>query len=129
MKRSMEPNTTRWIMIGRCFSPSAANVFQVQNVRAAGSQAEWYRTARFFRWNPPDGSRSSVHRMHRLPHSLHKAVPDHPVHALKRVGSHLPVFITSHAVFRTGGQLYMIFKAEQAVNLIDQFCNAFDLIA
>ena len=23
MKRSMEPNTTRWIMIGRCFSPSA----------------------------------------------------------------------------------------------------------
>ena len=23
MKRSIEPNTTRWIMIGRCFSPSA----------------------------------------------------------------------------------------------------------
>ena len=32
---------------------------------AAGSQAGWYRTATFFRWSLPDGSRSSGHRMRR----------------------------------------------------------------
>src|SRR5699024_2772330 len=46
----------------------------------------------------------------------------------ERVCRHLPVFIASHAVLRTGGELYMIFKSKQAVNLIDQFYNAFDLI-
>ena len=33
MKRSMEPNTTRWIMIGRCFSPSAPMYSQVKSLR------------------------------------------------------------------------------------------------
>ena len=34
----------------------------------AGSQAEWYHTARFCQWHLPDGSRSLVRRMH---HHLH----------------------------------------------------------
>ena len=42
--------------------------------------------------------------------------------------SHLPVFVTSHGIFRTGGQFYMIFKSKQTVNFIDQSCNAFDLV-
>ena len=33
MKRSIEPNTTRWIMIGRCFSPSAPMYSQLKTLR------------------------------------------------------------------------------------------------
>ena len=48
--------------------------------------------------------------------------------ASQTVCSHLPIFITSHAVFRTGRKLNMIFEAEQLVNAVDQLCNPFDLI-
>ena len=43
-------------------------------------------------------------------------------------GCYLPVLIASHAVFRTGGQLYVIFESEQFVNLVNQVCNALDFI-
>ena len=44
------------------------------------------------------------------------------------VGGHLPVLVASHAVLRAGGQLHMVFEAEQAVNAVDQVCHALDLI-
>ena len=40
---------------------------------------------------------------------------------------YFPVLIASHAVFRPCGQLHMILKSEQAVNLIDELCNTLDL--
>ena len=46
----------------------------------------------------------------------------------QRVCRHFPVLVASHAVLRTGGKLYMIFESEEAVYLVDQFYNAFDLI-
>ena len=46
----------------------------------------------------------------------------------KCVCCHFPIFVTSHTVFRTCGQFYMIFKSKQTVNFIDQSCNAFDLV-
>ena len=48
--------------------------------------------------------------------------------AAKGFCSHIPVFIASHAVFRSCRKFYMVFKSKQAVNFIDQFYNAFDLI-
>ena len=42
--------------------------------------------------------------------------------------SHLPVFVTSHGIFRTGGQFYMIFKSKQLIYFIDQSCYTFDLV-
>ena len=43
-------------------------------------------------------------------------------------GCHLPIFITSHAVFRTGGQLYVVFEPKQGIYLVDQVYNALDLV-
>ena len=48
--------------------------------------------------------------------------------ATKCFSSHIPIFITSHAVLRSCRKLHMVFKSKQAVNFIDQFYNAFDLI-
>ena len=48
--------------------------------------------------------------------------------AAETFGCYLPVLIASHAVFRTGGQLYVIFESEQFVNLVNQVCNALDFI-
>ena len=48
--------------------------------------------------------------------------------AAETFGCYLPVLIASHAVFRTGGQLYVIFESEQLIYLIDQSYNTFDLV-
>ncbi len=49
------------------FLAVCCDVLQFKALRQLDSQAEWYRTARFFPTNPPDGSRSSVRRMRRRP--------------------------------------------------------------
>ena len=48
--------------------------------------------------------------------------------AAKTFCRHLPVLVASHAVLRTGGQFYMIFKSKQAVDFIDQLGHTLDLI-
>ena len=46
----------------------------------------------------------------------------------KSVGSHLPILVRSHGIFRSCGQLHKIFKSKLSVNFIDQLCYALDLI-
>ena len=49
--------------------------------------------------------------------------------ASKSICCDFPILITSHGILRTGGKLYMIFKSEKVVNFINEFCNAFNLLA
>ena len=46
----------------------------------------------------------------------------------ERFCSQIPVFIASHAVFRSCRKFYMIFEAKQLVYFIDQKRNTLDLI-
>ena len=48
--------------------------------------------------------------------------------AAQTIGSHLPVLVASHAVFRSGRQLYMILETKQAVYTVNQLCNTLDFL-
>ena len=113
MKRSIEPNTTRWIMIGRCFSPSAPIYSSSKRMRQLEVKLD--------RTTLP-GSSDRIFQMEVNLRSVECAVSfiynirkTHIIQSTSEVpsvaisqSSSLPMESSGR-----GGQLYMIFKSKQ----------------